>query len=293
MIKSMTGFAGTSCSENGISATVEIRSYNSRYLDTVIRIPSQYGNIEDLIKQMISERIARGRIEIRVTIKTETDAIDGFSINEPLADAYMDALMRLKQRFDIDDKIPLTLFTGVNGIIEPQVKEIDANTVWQTVRHGIAAAIDELEAMRENEGAAIAADLTERIGIIEASVTEIEQQTSGMLEHYQKRLKERIQALTQGLVEIDPVRIAQEAACLADKCDISEEIVRIRSHLRQFRYLMDTPDPSGKPLNFLLQEFNREFNTMGVKAGSADISHITVMAKTELEKLREQVQNIE
>lgn len=293
MIKSMTGFAGTSYSENNISTTIEIRSYNSRYLDIVIRIPAQYGNLEDSIKQMISNRLTRGRVEIRITIKNEASPIGGFVVNEVLADAYMDALRQLKQRFDINDPTPLSLLSNVNGIIEPQVKELDVNAVWQTLQQGIAAALDEHEEMRKKEGAALAADLSDRIRKIEDCIIAIEQRTDGLLELYQKRLKERIHALTQGLVEIEPVRIAQEAACLADKCDISEEIVRARSHLQQFRDLMEAPEPSGKPLNFLLQEFSREFNTMGVKAGNAEISHITVTAKTELEKIREQVQNVE
>jgi uncharacterized protein (TIGR00255 family) len=151
----------------------------------------------------------------------------------------------------------------------------------------------DFDAMKNAEGHALESDLASRLAFIEDCINRIEEESSGVPGYYQERLRERINALTNGVVEIDPARIAQESALLADRSDISEEIVRARSHLNQFRQIMKASAPSGRPLNFLLQEFNREFNTMGSKAAKALISHLVVSAKTELERLREQIQNIE
>jgi uncharacterized protein (TIGR00255 family) len=147
--------------------------------------------------------------------------------------------------------------------------------------------------MKQAEGAALKADLDQRLGFIEDCIARVAEKTDGMLFLYQEKLKTRIVALTQGMVDIDPARIAQEAAFIADRSDISEELVRAKSHLNQFRQLMAATEPAGRSLNFLLQEFNREFNTMGSKAGDAGIAHMIVSAKTELEKIREQIQNVE
>ena len=157
----------------------------------------------------------------------------------------------------------------------------------------LKSALDQLDAMRKAEGDNMAADFKQRLDAIERMLQEIESEAAGLPDVYRQRLKERIDALTHGMVEIDEARIAQEAALLADRSDISEEIVRAKSHIQQFRARMHDDTPAGRPLNFLLQEFNREFNTMGAKSGKADMSHVIVAVKSELEKLREQIQNVE
>lgn len=293
MIKSMTAFAGAEESRDGISVTIELRGVNNRYLDIAVRMPSTYANLEEPVKQAVSAEVQRGRVEIRVTIKTEAGTIQGFEINESLADAYHDALCRLKSRYNLSGEVNLDDLARVNGVLEPSETRVDLETVWQVISDALSAGLSEFNQMREKEGNAIAADVTERIDRIESALSRIEDSCEGLIEQYRQRLTERIHKLTDGMVEIDSGRIAQEAAFIADKSDISEEIVRAKSHLVQFRELMTADEPAGKPLNFLLQEFNREFNTMGAKAGNADISHIIVAAKTELEKIREQVQNVE
>lgn len=293
MINSMTAFASAEHSGDGISATIEIRGYNSRYLDLLVRVPSTYGNLEDQVKQMVSARVQRGRLEIRIGIRTEAGDVEQFTINETLANAYFQTLEQLRDRFDLSGSVSLELLARFNGVIETAEAEADPDKVWQVLAKAMAIALDELVRMREKEGRSLAEDLAGRLDFIENQIARVEEQAEGLLEYYQQRLRERITALTRGLVEIDPGRIAQEAAFLAERSDISEEIVRARSHMAQFRELMTAPEPAGKPLNFLLQEFTREFNTMGSKAGNAEISHIIVSAKAELEKLREQVQNIE
>lgn len=293
MIKSMTAYAACEVHNEHFTASIEIRTYNSRFLDTVIRIPRPYSALEERVRQTIASKISRGRVEINISIKDNQGSTDSFAINEDIADAFNAVLVRLKNRYDLPDGPSLTHFIQKSGIIEHTSVETDSETAWPTILTAISNAADELDAMRINEGGAISEDLFERIGKIEAFVAHIEAGTLEIVENYYTRLKDKIIALTSAMTEIDPARIAQEAAFLADKSDISEEIVRAKSHLRQFSELMNASQPAGKPLNFLLQELNREFSTMGSKAGNADIAHIIVSAKTELEKIREQVQNVE
>ena len=210
-----------------------------------------------------------------------------------MANAYYNTLVQLKNHFKMDAEIPLALLCSKNGIIETSDLEVNADDIWQALEKCLDSALSDFDAMKINEGDSLKADLENRLAFIEDCISEIESMTDGLLNIYQEKLKTRITALTRGLVDIDPARIAQEAAFIADKSDISEEIVRSKSHLGQFRQLLADKAPCGRPLNFLLQEFNREFNTMGSKAGDADIAHVIVSAKTELEKIREQVQNVE
>jgi len=293
MIKSMTAFAGSDLSTDKFSVNIEIRGYNSRHLDIALRLAQQYGILEEKIRKAIADRVTRGRVEIKISISESAETAGAFSINESIASAYYDVLVNLKERFALKSDIPLDLFAQKNGIIEHADPKIDVDETWQAVGECVNNAFKHFDAMKINEGESLAVDLTERLNFIEACITKIEEKTDGLLNLYQEKLKTRITALTQGMIEIDPARTAQEAAFIADKSDISEELVRAKSHLKQFRQLMAAAEPSGRPLTFLLQEFNREFSTMGSKAGNADLAHIIVSAKTKLEKIREQVQNIE
>ncbi|NOY68561.1 MAG: YicC family protein [Deltaproteobacteria bacterium] len=293
MIKSMTAYAACETHDERYAASIEIRTYNSRFLDTAVRVPKPYAVLEERVRQTIASKIFRGRVEINISIVDNHGSADSFTINEDVADAFNAVLLRLKKRYNLSDAPSLAHFIQKNGIIEHAKTETDPENAWPIIHNGISDAVDKLDAMRGNEGNAISKDLFERIGKIEDWLVLIEAKSLEMVEHYNTRLREKITSLTAGITEIDPARIAQEAAFLADKSDISEEIVRAKSHLRQFSELMNSSQPAGKPLNFLLQELNREFNTMGSKAGIADIAHIIVNTKTELEKIREQVQNVE
>jgi uncharacterized protein (TIGR00255 family) len=272
---------------------VEIRGYNSRYLDTALRLPSAYGWLEDIVKQTVSRNISRGRLEIRIGINAEEEKPESFCVDTKLADAYHQALKQLKNRFAIEEPIGISHLTGLNGIIENTREPADTEVLLKNTEEALKHALDCFDAMRIEEGKAMAKDLSDRIALIKGFIEEIDRLRHGLADAYQQKLYSKIMDLTGGSIEIDQARIAQEAAIIADKNDISEELTRSRSHVEQFLKIMDSDEPAGKPLNFLLQEFSREFNTMGVKAGSAQISHIVVSAKTELEKLREQVQNIE
>ncbi|MDM8551844.1 YicC/YloC family endoribonuclease [Desulfobacterales bacterium HSG2] len=293
MIKSMTAFSRVEKTEGELAVSAEIRSYNSRYLDTVLRIPQAYLSMEERIKGLISEKVARGRIELRLQIKDESEDACVFEINRVRASAYHGALVQLKNMLNIDTEISLNMLAGHGGIIKPAETERDTEKHWSVIAGCVTDAVSELDAMRKKEGDFIARDFVERLDFIEKAMGQIEKESGSLLLHYQERLKERIDALTKGITEIDPPRIAQEAAFLADRSDISEEIVRVKSHIQQFRAFMDSEESSGRKLNFLLQEFNREFNTMGSKAGNVEASYTIVNIKSELEKIREQVQNVE
>ena len=293
MIRSMTAFSRAEKTYEQLTVNVEIRSYNSRYLDLALRMPQSCNGLEERVKSLISEKISRGRIEIRLQIKDESEEAYSFEVDELKAKAYHQALIHLKEMFGSDSAITLDMLTGVNGIIKPADIEKDEEKIWNPVRECLTEAIEGLNAMRRTEGEFTAKDLSDRLAYIESRTDKIEAESDGLMKLYQERLKERISSLTNGMVHIEPERIAQEAAFLADRSDISEEIVRVRSHIEQFRAIMASPEPGGRKLNFLLQEFNREFNTIGSKTGKAQVSHIVVEVKSELEKMREQIQNIE
>jgi uncharacterized protein (TIGR00255 family) len=293
MMKSMTAYARSEKTADKINISTEIRSYNSRYLDVSLRIMHGFNVLEEKIKALIIEKIARGRIEMSLQINDGSDEAYNFEINIPKAKAYYDRLVQLQDQLGLHSEIAVDLLVREGGVIRSEEIDRDMDAVWPVVRDCVDEALNNLVEMRKKEGAFIALDITGRINRIEESIHLIEKESSDLLFHYQQRLKERIAALTRGLVEIDPERITQEAAFLADKSDISEEIVRVTSHIKQFRTIMNSEEPAGRKLNFLLQELHREFNTMGSKTEKAHVSHTIVEVKSELEKIREQLQNVE
>ena len=293
MMKSMTAYARAEKTADEINISTEIRSYNSRYLDVSLRIMHGFNVLEEKIKALIIKKIARGRIEMSLQINDGSDEAYNFEINIPKAKAYYDRLVQLKDQLGLHSEIAVDLLVREGGVIRSVEIDRDMDTVWPVVRDCVDEALNNLVGMRKKEGEFIALDITDRINRIEKSVHLIEKESSDLLYHYQQRLKERIVALTRGMVEIDPERITQEAAFLASKSDISEEIVRVASHIKQFRTIMKSEEPAGRKLNFLLQELHREFNTMGSKTEKTHVSHTIVEVKSELEKIREQLQNVE
>jgi uncharacterized protein (TIGR00255 family) len=294
MLTSMTAFTRAEKTTETLSVLMEIRAFNSKGLDISIRIPSGYQTLEERIKGQITQRIARGRVEISCQVTPqEQDDTECFEINMAKARAYHSVLGNLKDALGLTGDITLEQMMSAGNIIRPADRQRDMEADWQVIGDCLAGALADLCAMRRTEGAVLAADLTGRLEAVAERLVFIEKATDGLLDRYRQRLTERIGALTRGLVEIDEARISQEAALLADRSDISEEIIRARSHIHQFRSIMAQDEAAGRKLNFLLQELNREFNTMGSKAGNADISHTIVEVKSELEKMREQVQNVE
>jgi uncharacterized protein (TIGR00255 family) len=293
MIKSMTAYARAENQVGPTGVQIEARSFNNRHLDVALKLTHGFESLEERIRGVIAETVARGRVDIRVQIHEESEAGIDFAVNLPRAQAYHRALSQLKEELGIQGAIGLETVLAGGGMVLALEMEKDSEAVWPQVQDCLKSAMDQLDAMRRVEGDNMAADFKRRLDAIERMLHEIESQAAGLPDIYRQRLKERIDALTHGMVEIDEARIAQEAALLADRSDISEEIVRAKSHIQQFRARMEDDTPAGRPLNFLLQEFNREFNTMGAKSGKAGMSHVIVAVKSELEKLREQVQNVE
>jgi len=293
MINSMTAFARAEQKNDNTAVNIEVRSYNSRYLDIVVRLPQQYLPLEEKIKSVIADDVTRGRVEVRLQVTDESPEAVAFEVNRLKATAYHQALMQLKDELNIAAPIGLEQISGVSDIIRPVEVAQALDQTWQVIESCLHQALTDLNAMRTKEGAYIASDIEKRINFISRSLLRIEQESKGLLDHYRDRLMARMAALTKGLANIDADRIAQEAAILADRSDITEETVRVASHLKQFTDIMQSDAPAGRKLNFLLQELNREFNTIGSKTEKSLVSHVVVDVKSELEKIREQVQNIE
>ena len=293
MIKSMTAYARREQIDDTLTVIVEMRSYNSRYLDVVLRISHAYIALEDKIKTMVGGKVSRGRVEISLQIKEATSEANTYEVNTVKAKGYLQAVEQLKKDIGLEMPISLNTLLSVGDIIKPSEQPRNIENAWTVISTCMQEALGDLDGMRIKEGAFIEADFNKRLTRIADILSQIKRQSSNLIDLYKDRLSERIQALTKGLVEIDNGRIAQEAAFLADRSDITEEVVRAASHIEQFRKVMEGKEPAGRKLNFLLQEMNREFNTMGSKAEKASVSHLIVEVKSELEKLREQVQNIE
>ncbi len=293
MIKSMTAYARAEDWCAPFTIRIEVRSYNSRHLDVALKLTRGYEKLEERIKTFIAERVVRGRVEIRVQIQDESEESNRFEANLPRAKAYHETLCALSDALEIKTPVGLEMVLASGGMIQAVEVEKDTDKIWQKLSPCLEKTLVDLDAMRRAEGDNLAQDFEMRLAAIETMLEKIAGHADQIPELYRQRLQERIESLTHGMVEIDQARIAQEAALLADRSDISEEIVRAGSHVKQFRSLMADDSAAGRPLNFLLQEFNREFNTMGSKCGRAAMAHTIVAVKSELEKLREQIQNVE
>jgi uncharacterized protein (TIGR00255 family) len=293
MMKSMTAYARAEISDDTVTASVEIRSYNSRFLDVVLRVPSSCTVLEEKIKSRVKEAVTRGRIEVNLQVDEHSGDAIAFQVDEPKAAAYYQALSHLKQILKIDLPVTIEQIIGFKDVIIPVQPEDDTTLIWPQIERCLDRALSDLDGMRQTEGENIARDIEQRIDAISQHLIKIKETSSGLLEVYRTRLGERIASLTHGVVEIDAGRVAQEAAILAERSDITEEIVRAASHVDQFRSIMNDAEAAGRKLNFLLQELNREFNTIGAKTDKSGVAHMVVDVKAELEKIREQVQNVE
>ncbi|MCP4021450.1 MAG: YicC family protein [Desulfobacteraceae bacterium] len=293
MIKSMTAYSGSSVTFNHFTCDITIRSYNHRFLDFAMHLPDICKPFEEDMKKIISQHQQRGRIEVKLSLLDDSKDADLFEVDEQRAQSYYTALDTLKSKFMLVSDISLSNLLSGKNMILPIQKEMDEMLLWQTVSKATNKAAKGLDGMRKKEGKSLEKDLKARIKYIEKQLKKIQKEAVQIPEIYKKRLEDRISKLTADIDVLDPVRLAQEAAILSDKSDVSEEIVRIYSHINQFKEILKSKQSQGRKLNFLIQEFNREFNTIGSKAGNALLQHLVVDLKSELEKIREQVQNIE
>ena len=293
MIKSMTGYAEALHTKDEITIKGTFRSYNSRYLDIALYLPDHLKMFEDKVKKLVAKKIARGRVEIRCSLdETAEDSVE-FSADFVRASAYVTVLEELRQKFDIKSEITLEQLLAGKKMIKPTERTHDAEALFKGLANVVNKALDNLDKMRVKEGENLFKDLEQRFSYMETTLDLISKKAEELPLIYKKNLEERISVLISEKDILDPVRVAQEVAIIADKSDISEEIVRSRSHIDQAKQIMSSTEPAGRKLNFLVQEFNREYNTMGSKSGNVEISQMVVDLKSELEKIREQVQNVE
>jgi uncharacterized protein (TIGR00255 family) len=272
---------------------VEIRSLNNRYRDIVLKIPKNYQILEKELKTLISSRIKRGRIEVSAQIDNgDEESPYNLELNVPLVRSYLEIFNQLSEQFGLDQEIKLESLCQMRDVILVKPEEVDVEKVRPGFQEALRLALDSLDVMRINEGEAITADFTERLSLLEKYVNEVIKRAPDVVEAYRKRLEDNLAQMLDDLA-IDETRLAQEVAFFADRSDITEEIVRFRSHLAQFREYLNLEDALGRRLEFLIQEMNREVNTLGTKASDSFLSKVAVEMKAELEKLREQVQNVE
>lgn len=293
-MKSMTGYGRAESIIDDKKVSIEIKSLNHRFLEIFVRLPGVFSPLEPEVKRKVTDRFARGRIEVSIRRDAEQSAnAEGrLELNMPLIRNYYSMLSSLKQELQLKDEINLDLLLGIKDAVTVAETEIDLAHVWENLQKILEEAMDSLESMRAQEGEIIGKDLQGRIGLLESFLKRIGNKAPQVVSEYQKRLSERVKDL-MGNFPVDEVRIAQEVAIMAERCDITEEIVRFQSHLIQMDSIMKSNEAVGRKIDFLLQEMNREANTIGSKSPDAEISQTVVDIKTELSRLREQVQNIE
>lgn len=292
MIKSMTGFGQGEAQSARYGVRIELRAVNHRFLDVFVRLPKQYNQIEEVVRRAVSERVTRGRIEATVSVEEFEQRERNVELNAPLLQGYLRALEGIREILGSDEAITLSQILTLPGILEVEEPECDWEDLQQVVLQAAAAALDDLERMRAAEGERLAADLQDKISRIEQLQAQVAQLAPQVVEDYRERLRDRLRDLLQGTT-LSEERFLAEVALFADRCSIDEELVRLGSHTHQLKSLLHSTEPVGRKLDFLIQEMNREVNTIGSKGNNVHIAGLVVELKSELEKVREQVQNVE
>jgi uncharacterized protein (TIGR00255 family) len=293
MIRSMTGYGRKEADGADSHFSLEIRSLNNRYLDIQIKMPRGLAILESRVKKTIQERFSRGRFDVSIIRNSEHERGGRLAVNEALAAQYIGILEDLKKRFGLSGDVDLSLVAGLTDLIVVTEVKDDPENLWQILSNGMSQALDELDRMRNDEGALLAQDIGERLNTIDRTAQAIRAQVPMTVDNTRKRMTETLTRLMSE--QPDPLRLAQEIAVLAERTDVTEELTRLGCHMTQFRSLLggSTREAVGRKLDFLLQEMGREVNTIASKAMDAQISMDVVNIKAELEKVREQVQNIE
>lgn len=292
MLKSMTGFGRYEEIIGGRDILVEIRSVNHRYYEFSSRVPRNYGYLDEKLKNCIKERVSRGKIEAAVSIYAAEGADAGVRVNRQAAERCLSELRSANEALGLEDDIKLSDILRFPDIFIVKNDDEDEDEVWNSVRSVTLKALDRFISMRETEGERMKADFESRLVRIEELVENIEQRSPSVNEEYRQRLYAKLCDILEDK-DIDEQRIITEAAIFADKTAVDEETVRLRSHIAQFRKLIELDEPVGRKLDFLIQEFNREANTIGSKAQDRQITSDVLDIKAEIEKLREQIQNVE
>lgn len=292
MLKSMTGFGRSKYENEGREYVVEIKSVNNRYMDISIKLPRSIGFAEESIKKLISNSITRGKVEVFVTFSNNSDKGKNIQINNELAEKYINAMKELASRTDIQDNIEVIDVMKMPDVLNLSLNEDDEKIIEDEILACASDALDNFITMRHIEGEKIREDLEQRINSITEKIDKIKTISAGLVKEYIVKLEKRINELLKPNV-VDESRLAQEIVIYSDKCSVEEELTRLKSHISQFLSLLNSDNASGKKIDFLIQEMNRETNTIGSKANNLDITNYVVDIKTELENIREQIQNIE
>lgn len=291
-VKSMTGFGRYEVVDAQKKLVIDLRSVNHRYCDMTVKLPRIYAYMEDKIKDYVGKRVRRGKIDISVYLESYTGQNKVVSLDTALLNSYYDALSAIRTECGIEAPVSLSDLTRFSDIFITHQEEQDQDALWDMVAEGLARAVADFEAMREREGARLVSDLREHAAAVMASLAEVEAAAPRLAEAYANRLRERMKELL-GEVPVEESRFMTEVALMADKLCIDEEIVRLKSHFEELDNILSEADGIGRKLDFLVQEMNREVNTIGSKANDLHIAKIVVNMKAEIEKLREQIQNIE
>lgn len=292
MIKSMTGFGRGHQILNGRDITVEIRSVNHRYYEFSSRLPRSLGYVEEKLKSLLQGRISRGKVEVSVLLSNVEAADEKITINREIVKEYIDALRSVKEEFGLTDDLSLSNILRIPDAFTVVKTETDEEQLWEDIRSTAEEALEHFISMRENEGARMKQDILSRLDKIEEWVGVVETRSPQVVEDYRKRLYDKMCEVLS-TTNIDEGRILLEAGIFSEKTAVDEETVRLRSHIAQFRSMLESGEPVGRKLDFLVQEMNRETNTIGSKVQDIEVTRIVVDQKSEIEKIREQIQNIE
>ena len=292
MIKSMTGYGSSSGTVDGLEITVELKSVNNRYLDASVRLPRSFLFAEDAVKSAVQSHISRGKVDVFVSVDSSGAEDMSVKVNEALLKGYLDALRHVAEEYDLPDDITALSVSRFPDVLSVEKKDYDAEAITSGIREITERALEDFDAMRLREGEKLRDDVLSRLDMIDLLVAEVEKAAPETVAAYRTRLEQRM-AEVLGTSGIDQSRILTEAAIFADHIAVDEETVRLRSHMAQLRTMINGKSPTGRKIDFLIQEFNREANTIGSKCQNSSIAYLVVDLKSEIEKIREQIQNIE
>jgi uncharacterized protein (TIGR00255 family) len=292
-MKSMTGYGRGECAQRGFKVTIEVSSVNRKQTEIAVNLPRDLEVLEAQIRDQINRRVARGRLTVRVSVHASEGAAGKMRINSALARIYTKELRALAKSLHLEETVTLDMLTRAPGVLQPAEEIGEAEELWPATEKALNASLDILLKMREREGACLARDLKSRVTSLRAGVRRVQVRAPMAAERYREQLLVRIKTAGLETPGLDDERLVKEIFYFADRSDISEELTRLQSHFQQFDDCVKSTEPVGRTLDFLSQEINREINTIGSKANDSDISREVVLLKAELEKFREQVQNVE